>query len=251
MRRVDNNKGFTLVEILAVVALIAILFVVFIPRIDFATMKARETGVQSDFRSYQIAFEQVMKTRAGLIVEKGDDGGAKTCANIRDSLNAYLDNAMKIGTLSAAVSTTNIAVNATIDTGSNKVTNKSSVPEAGAVAFDGEAASKLDPWGQRYKIYGLATNNGTGSGIEVVCVGPDKLEAARVTVGGTAADIGSSIGLGLPSGAPSKLEGETTTSQKYHSFKIASGDDYSLLVTYTPTGITISSDGFDRDINAN
>ena len=55
-----RKKAFTLVEILVVIAIIGILFMFFVPRIDFAGNKARETGVKSDLRSFMLATEQVM-----------------------------------------------------------------------------------------------------------------------------------------------------------------------------------------------
>lgn len=61
-----KKKGFTLIEIITVIALISILFVIFIPRIDFATERVREVGVQNDMRSYQIAIEQVAREHNGF-----------------------------------------------------------------------------------------------------------------------------------------------------------------------------------------
>ena len=89
---VKNNKkkGFTLVELLVVIVVIGILFVAFISRIDFATDKARETGVKSDFRSYQTALEQVFREEAGYKV--GTTDGTK----LMDKLNACLDSKLKL-----------------------------------------------------------------------------------------------------------------------------------------------------------
>ena len=43
-----KKQGFTLVEILVVIVVIGLLFMFFVPRIDFVGDKARETGVKSD-----------------------------------------------------------------------------------------------------------------------------------------------------------------------------------------------------------
>ena len=94
MRR--NKGGFTLIEILTVVALIAILFVVFIPRIDFATTKARETGVMNDFRSYQLALQSVAKIHAGIDFGNDEDSFVK-------ALNSYLDKSMQVKPYSAHI----------------------------------------------------------------------------------------------------------------------------------------------------
>ena len=64
----QKRKAFTLVEILIVVAVIGILFVALVPRIDFAGDKARETGVKTDFRAFELAAEQILRENAGLYV---------------------------------------------------------------------------------------------------------------------------------------------------------------------------------------
>lgn len=53
----SNKKGMTLIELLAVIAIIAILFVLLIPQIDNAIQKSRQSGLQTDFHSYQVATE--------------------------------------------------------------------------------------------------------------------------------------------------------------------------------------------------
>lgn len=79
----SNEKGFTLVEILVVISIIAILFVTLLPQIDFAGDKARQTGVKTDFHTLQIAGESYMREIAGL---KANGQG----------LNSYLDKGMTI-----------------------------------------------------------------------------------------------------------------------------------------------------------
>ncbi|MCR4719097.1 MAG: type II secretion system GspH family protein [Firmicutes bacterium] len=85
-----KRKAFTLVEILIVVAVIGILFVALVPRIDFAGDSAREAGIKSDFRNFQLAAEQYLREKIGL----------EECENISDlcaddKMNMYLDNGMK------------------------------------------------------------------------------------------------------------------------------------------------------------
>ncbi len=88
----DNQKkrAFTLVEILIVVAVIGILFVTLVPRIDFAGDKARETGVKTDFRSFELAAEQILRENAGL-------GDFDTVAELTgpNGINMYLDKAIR------------------------------------------------------------------------------------------------------------------------------------------------------------
>ena len=87
----DSRKhGFTLVEILIVVAVIGILFITLVPRIDFAGDKAREKGVKTDFRSFELAAEQILRENAGLSdFEDVDD----LCDE--NGINLYLDHAIQ------------------------------------------------------------------------------------------------------------------------------------------------------------
>ena len=76
-----NNKhlrkqAFTLIELLIVIAIIGILFIVLVSKVDFATDKAKATGVQTDFRSFQMAFETVAKENAGFNTFGWDTGDA-------------------------------------------------------------------------------------------------------------------------------------------------------------------------------
>ena len=87
-----RKTGFTLVEILVVILIIGLLFVFLVPKIDSSTDKARETGIKTDFRSYQTAFEAVAREHGGL--------GANAITNEAKAIqliNGYLDPALKIG----------------------------------------------------------------------------------------------------------------------------------------------------------
>ena len=83
-----TKRGFTLVEILIVVAIIGILFISLVPRIDFAGDKARETGIKTDFRSFELAAEQLIRENAGLA---DYDDVAELCGD--NGINLYLDDA--------------------------------------------------------------------------------------------------------------------------------------------------------------
>ena len=69
-----NKKAFTLIELLIVIAIIGILFIVLVSKVDFATDKAKATGVQTDFRSFQVAFDTVAKENAGFNTFGWDTG---------------------------------------------------------------------------------------------------------------------------------------------------------------------------------
>lgn len=86
----QKKRAFTLVEILIVVAVIGILFVTLVPRIDFAGDKARETGVKTDFRSFELAAEQILRENAGL----GDLNTAEKLCDV-NGINLYLDKAIQ------------------------------------------------------------------------------------------------------------------------------------------------------------
>ena len=69
-----KRKAFTLIEILIVIAIIGILFIVLVSKVDFATDKAKASGVQTDFRSFQMAFDTVAKENAGFNTFGWDTG---------------------------------------------------------------------------------------------------------------------------------------------------------------------------------
>ena len=69
-----NKKAFTLIELLIVIAIIGILFIVLVSKVDFATDKAKATGVQTDFRSFQVALETVARENAGFNTLGWDTG---------------------------------------------------------------------------------------------------------------------------------------------------------------------------------
>ncbi len=78
-KKLFNKKAFTLIELLIVIAIIGILFIVLVSKVDFATDKAKASGVQTDFRSFQVAFEMVSKENAGFNTfgwDTGDNAGA-------------------------------------------------------------------------------------------------------------------------------------------------------------------------------
>ena len=71
-----KRKAFTLIELLIVIAIIGILFIVLVSKVDFATDKAKASGVQTDFRSFQMAFDTVAKENAGFNTFGWDTGDA-------------------------------------------------------------------------------------------------------------------------------------------------------------------------------
>ena len=134
MRRIKSKKSaFTLVEILVVILIIGLLFVFLVPKIDTATVKARETGIKTDMRSYQIAIESVAREHAGLgnnaIPDSTTDGD-----NVIKLINGYLDPALKINYADSNAMTTN----------------------------------KLDPWNNPYLVDFIDGADGSNNGIVTV-----------------------------------------------------------------------------------
>lgn len=67
LKGLKNKKdGFTLIELLVVIIIIGILFVVLIPRLNFATDAAKLTGVKTDFHSMKLTMEQIVRTESQL-----------------------------------------------------------------------------------------------------------------------------------------------------------------------------------------
>ena len=92
-----KKKAFTLIELLIVIAIIGILFIVLVSKVDFATDKAKTSGVQTDFRSFQMGFETVARENAGfdcLILET--DEGTADYSLLEETLNKNLDPKMQV-----------------------------------------------------------------------------------------------------------------------------------------------------------
>ena len=137
-----TKPGFTLVEILVVIVVIGLLFMVFVPRIDFASNSARETGVKSDFRSFEFAAEQLMRENAGV---SKHNTLATLCA-ASGGINQYLDAALQFDTTGKCAQTDPWNQNYTLQivTPTGTGTN----PNSGAIMFlSGGKDSKLDGTG--------------------------------------------------------------------------------------------------------
>ena len=89
--KMRRRKAFTLIELLIVIAIIGILFIVLVSKVDFATDKAKASGVQTDFRSFQMAFDTVAREQAGfkLLVDENYE-------QLEKAINKNLDNKLKI-----------------------------------------------------------------------------------------------------------------------------------------------------------
>lgn len=68
MKKLTNKKGFTLVELLVVVAIIAILMLIAIPRFMDSTQGAKIKTFEGNFRTVISAIAQYQANNAGSIV---------------------------------------------------------------------------------------------------------------------------------------------------------------------------------------
>ena len=134
-----NKRGFTLVEILVVILIIGILFVAFLPRIDFAGDKARETGVKASLRSYMVASEQLLREYAGF----KDDSNLKNNAL---ELNKLLD-----------------------------ASNRLKVDDRGEISTNAIKTNEEDPWKKNYEVEFI---KGTGTERKIVVASWGKTQTA-------------------------------------------------------------------------
>jgi len=148
-----NKRGFTLVEILVVILIIGILFVAFLPKIDFAGDKARETGVKASLRSYMVASEQLLRENAGFKSDGVNDTNPTTKKN---AIAANVVELNKLLDASSRITTTDGTTNGAIFAGAVKT-------------------NELDPWKKEYEIY---FHQGTGTERKIVVASYGKNQTA-------------------------------------------------------------------------
>lgn len=175
MNKIQNKKAFTLVELLIVITIIGILFVVLISRVDFARDKAKTTGVNTDFREYEIAFQTAAGNGQGfdpLFVDtaevKAADGTRvkdpySAAENLLAAINKNLDDAMQLklaygksyhdvdGSLFTGDALTTVDLGMTLDYKDAREGN--SGDNAGNGVGCVFVTEKLDPWNEQYIVY--------------------------------------------------------------------------------------------------
>ncbi|MDD6482952.1 MAG: type II secretion system protein [Clostridiales bacterium] len=95
LEKKKSKRGFTLVELMIVIAIIGILFVILIPKLSTAMTKSREAGVKNDFRSMNLAAEQLMRENSGMRGFGSVDNLLGEAGDATTNLNIYLDDALK------------------------------------------------------------------------------------------------------------------------------------------------------------
>lgn len=84
-------KAFTLIELLVILAVLSTMFTIFISKVDFATYKAKDAGILTDFRSYNLAFDTLVR-----------EGNLESILDVEEKfvteLNSLLDNKLQFNT---------------------------------------------------------------------------------------------------------------------------------------------------------
>lgn len=122
MKKLNNKKGFTLMEMLIVVAIIAVLVAIAIPVFNGALTKSKEAAdvanIRAAYAEWQVAIltdnKDIPKDEAGFLAELPDSATLNYNKQGADKLTYAYDDAKKVGTITYAAS------KLTDDTGTNK-----------------------------------------------------------------------------------------------------------------------------------
>lgn len=218
-----RRTGFTLVEILVVILIIGLLFVFLVPKIDSSTDKARETGIKTDFRSYQTAFESVAREQGGL-----GDNAITDAAKAIQLINGYLDPALKIGT--------------------------TATDAANGKGYD---AAKKDPWNNEYIFTYNAKANSNNGYVSIRTLGKNMKNTYNEDIStsglvakmeGYALNGAGKVGGGAADGClDADLENARTNGKPENGAKV---DDYVLGTWYLDGQIFSATAGFTKNIES-
>lgn len=90
LKRIKNQKGFTLVELLVVISIIGILVAIAIPRFTSATATANTAKVQADLRIVDGAIQMYAANNGGEFPDAADD------VTVVDGLEPYLPTTLTV-----------------------------------------------------------------------------------------------------------------------------------------------------------
>lgn len=122
LKKLNNKKGFTLMEMLIVVAIIAVLVAIAIPVFNGALTKSKEAAdvanVRALYAEWQVAIltdnEAIPTDEAGFLAKIPASATLNYNKDGADKLTYAYDNAKKVGTITYSAS------KLTDDTGTNK-----------------------------------------------------------------------------------------------------------------------------------
>lgn len=233
-----NKKAFTLIELLIVIAIIGILFIVLVSKVDFATDKAKATGVQTDFRSFQVAFETVARENAGFNTLGWDEGdtngdhvrnsfdagdtdknGVKDAGETWTGRRVYDETWTGVWTLTNPADATDKSAYALLEAAINKNLDPKlaiNIDDAGVITMANQA---MDPWKTQYE--GKYLSNASA----------DQLDRGAILI--------YSKGANLELGCKEKIEDGVVTvtvslvDADTPDYNKAGKDDYSIATVYT------------------
>lgn len=121
LKKLNNKKGFTLMEMLIVVAIIAVLVAIAIPVFNGALTKSKEAAdvanIRAAYAEWQVAIltdnEAIPTDEAGFLAKIPDSATLNYNKDGADKLTYAYDNAKKVGTITYSAS------KLTDDTGTN------------------------------------------------------------------------------------------------------------------------------------
>jgi len=77
----QTTGGFTLVELLVVIGIIALLISILLPSLNKARESARETQCLSNIRQWGLGYHMYAQNAKGLLADEGDDGDASSASS--------------------------------------------------------------------------------------------------------------------------------------------------------------------------
>ena len=142
-----NNKGFTLAEILIVIAIISLLFIFLAPKLSISSLNSKIDSTEADLRVFSLDLNSYLSDYGKLVIDPSLSSGdyKEKVEKFIETLNSeYLNYSFKLDTLKVASD------------------NKS---------FYIDTSIRKDPWNNLYRMYvNTEPNNGV---IMVVSPGVD------------------------------------------------------------------------------